>query len=343
MRQVTVGRLGSGGLGGFSRPCLILAAAAFAMLCLRHEFGSASSTAMRQALAAAWIVVPLVGLHSVQAALSTEGWRTIMAAGGERRRFGEVLRLRVLREGLDTLLPIAAIAGEIVAAAELRRGGVRGADVTATLAVDIATEIGGQIVYLAVALLAALAFTGTGWLGGAVGLLSVGSLVAGTAILFRLRPLHLTSALVRRFAPHAGAHLASEIGAIEQVALRLVADRRALATATAWHASHWLLGAVETSLCFAALGIVTSPVQALAVNGLGLAARSIGVVVPGSAGVQEGGFAAAGALLGLPAEAALAVSLLRRGRELGFGLLALPLLRLGRPASALVPLAATAV
>lgn len=57
--------------------------------------------------------------------------------------FATLLRLRVLREALDTLLPVPAIAGELLAGAELARGGMRRTDAAAAIGVDIAAEFAG--------------------------------------------------------------------------------------------------------------------------------------------------------------------------------------------------------
>ena len=49
---------------------------------------------------------------------------------------------------------------------------------------------------------------------------------------------------------------------------------------------------------------------------LGQAIRGIAFAIPGALGVQEGGYVLLGALIGLPAPAALALSLMKRSREL---------------------------
>ena len=51
--------------------------------------------------------------------------------------------------------------------------------------------------------------------------------------------------------------------------------------------------------------------------------RSMAVFVPAAVGVQEGGYAALAQLFGLPAEAGLAISLLKRAREIVLGIPAL--------------------
>jgi hypothetical protein len=64
-----------------------------------------------------------------------------------------------------------------------------------------------------------------------------------------------------------------------------------------------------------------------------LAIRGAAFLVPGAVGVQEGGFILLGNLLGISGEIALAVSLLRRARELALGipgLIAWQLLEAGR-------------
>jgi uncharacterized membrane protein YbhN (UPF0104 family) len=51
-----------------------------------------------------------------------------------------------------------------------------------------------------------------------------------------------------------------------------------------------------------------------------LAIRGAAFLVPGAVGVQEGGYILLGNLLGIPSEMALALSLVRRVRELALGI-----------------------
>ena len=50
------------------------------------------------------------------------------------------------------------------------------------------------------------------------------------------------------------------------------------------------------------------------------ASFSAAVMVPGALGLQEGGYVLVGAALGIPGEAALALALVKRARELALGL-----------------------
>jgi hypothetical protein len=58
----------------------------------------------------------------------------------------------------------------------------------------------------------------------------------------------------------------------------------------------------------------------LILEGLVTAVRAAAFMIPGALGIQEGAFIVVGALIGLPPEVALALSLIRRVRELALGL-----------------------
>jgi uncharacterized membrane protein YbhN (UPF0104 family) len=106
-----------------------------------------------------------------------------------------------------------------------------------------------------------------------------------------------------------------------QAALLCLQTRRgALLRAGACHLLAWLLGAAETWLVLAAIGHPAGLGPALVLESLGMAARSAGFVVPGALGVQEGGFLLVGGLVGVPAEAAIALCVVKRARELLAGL-----------------------
>ncbi|HXE27118.1 MAG TPA: hypothetical protein VN656_01325, partial [Stellaceae bacterium] len=62
---------------------------------------------------------------------------------------------------------------------------------------------------------------------------------------------------------------------------------------------------------------------ATGIEGLLYAVRSVAFMVPMAAGIQEGGYLVVGAAFGLPPDQALALSLLKRGRDLALGVPAL--------------------
>ena len=81
----------------------------------------------------------------------------------------------------------------------------------------------------------------------------------------------------------------------------------------------WTTGAVQIWLIGRAIGAPITLLDGLALHGLVCAARSAAFLVPWAAGVQEGGFVLVGAVLNLSPAAAIAMSLVLRGRDVVLG------------------------
>jgi putative membrane protein len=78
----------------------------------------------------------------------------------------------------------------------------------------------------------------------------------------------------------------------------------------------WLVGTGEVYWMLGFLGHPVSWSDALLVESLGQAIRGAAFAIPGSLGVQEGGYLLIGPLVGLPPDVALALSLAKRAREI---------------------------
>jgi len=90
--------------------------------------------------------------------------------------------------------------------------------------------------------------------------------------------------------------------------------------ANLWRVAGWFAGTGEVWLVTQCVGHPISMIDAFILESLSSGARAAGFVVPGALGVLEGGMVLFGAVLGLPAEIALAISLTKRVRELALGL-----------------------
>jgi len=77
---------------------------------------------------------------------------------------------------------------------------------------------------------------------------------------------------------------------------------------------------VEVWLALRFLGHPVGWIDALLLESIGQAIRGAAFAIPGSLGVQEGGYLLLAPLVGLPPEAALALSLAKRAREILLGL-----------------------
>jgi putative membrane protein len=89
----------------------------------------------------------------------------------------------------------------------------------------------------------------------------------------------------------------------------------------------WIVGTGEVYLIAWLLGTPVSWRDAFVLESLGQAIRGAGFAIPGALGVQEGGYLLLAPLAGLAPDAALALSLAKRARELLLGLPGLLYLR----------------
>jgi uncharacterized membrane protein YbhN (UPF0104 family) len=103
---------------------------------------------------------------------------------------------------------------------------------------------------------------------------------------------------------------------IDRYTRRLWQVRRAIGLCFLWQLAGWAAGSLEIWLALYFLGAPVGVMEALAIEAMIQAIGSAGFLVPGALGVQEAGFLGLGALLGLPAEAAAALAVARRLRDL---------------------------
>ena len=99
--------------------------------------------------------------------------------------------------------------------------------------------------------------------------------------------------------------------------------RGAVFSSLIWKLASWTLGTGEVWLGLHFLGHPVSVLEAFVLESLTQAVRSAAFVIPGGLGVQEGSFVIIGTTLGIGPETALAMSLLKRVRELVIGIPAL--------------------
>jgi uncharacterized membrane protein YbhN (UPF0104 family) len=100
----------------------------------------------------------------------------------------------------------------------------------------------------------------------------------------------------------------------------IYADRLAISVAFLLHEFAWLLGALEIWIALRLMGVPVSVIEAVILESLSQALRAAAFLVPSGLGIQEGGFIALGALFGVPPEAALAMSFVKRVPDLAIGL-----------------------
>jgi len=273
-----------------------------------------------EVLEAAWVIPLTTLLLFLQLYLSAMAWR--IAVGGERPRLGRYFRIRWIREAVNSMLPVAQLGGNLVGIRMLAQRGVPGPLAAAGTTLDLTIETVTQFLFTLAGFGVLVAMDvnrawapWVEWSLVSAELALAGFIVAQRAGLLRIIEW-LAGLLTRRFP----ALSVEAVRGLHAELMRLQRDRTALVKATALHLLAWTLGTAETWLALTAMGRYTSLGQAFVIESLGMATRSVGFAVPAALGVQEAGFIVVGELFAVPPETAIALSMVKRARELLVGL-----------------------
>jgi putative membrane protein len=277
---------------------------------------------------ALWTLPLIILVHGAQLVLSSLAWRNLFR--DKQPGIAAFFRLRLIREGIDSLFPVAQVGGEVIASGMLTRRGVPAGQSGASVIVDVTLEVLSQAAFLlaGVATLSLLA-DGEGfteWFG--VIALAV-ALAGGAWLAQRLGILRLLEWLVEQIGKQFPALAGMSLAGLNDAAQGFYDQGRTLFGSTVLHFLSWALGTLETWIILRALGSPASLAQAFVIESLGMAARSAGFAIPGALAVQEGGFALAALSVGLPESAGLSLSLVKRAREVSVGAAGVALARWG--------------
>jgi putative membrane protein len=113
---------------------------------------------------------------------------------------------------------------------------------------------------------------------------------------------------------------AGRADAIDDAVVATYRRRLALSISSLLRLIGWVTGVGEIWLAMWVFGKPLSLIDSFILESLSAGVRGAAFMVPGALGAQEGGLVLFGALLGVPADLALALSLAKRVRELALGL-----------------------
>src|SRR5579859_6187716 len=291
-------------------------------------------------LALATAIAAYVGFGAVFAALSRVGWRGLAVLCGysalpfallgsawfaldEReplRRWPTFVWSRMVRDSAGELLPFSHLGGFVIGARAAIERGVASATAFSTTVVDVTTELIAQLGFTGLGLgLLALRLgarsTHEDLFGAAVVGLGLTGLGAAAFIALQRRGGGLVQRLVDRFLPAAADRTGRVVEAIDALYRR---PARIFA-AVIIHLAAWVASAVGVWLALRLAGVTIRLTSILANESLVGAVRSAAFVAPMGIGVQEASYALLGPLFGLGPELSLAVSLLKRARDLAIG------------------------
>lgn len=260
-----------------------------------------------------------LAIHAGQLLLAGLAWRAALGAPLTRLL---VSRIRWVREGVNTMLPAAHIGGQVVGVRLLVKAGVTPVRAVVGTILDLTLEAAAQllVVLSAAGLLLILRDGQREWLLWAgAGLGMIGLTVGALMVALRLGALRAIETGLERVAvrwPGAGAW---SMEGLHAMLMERQADRGAMLRSMLLSVASWSLGTLEVWVILRALGVEPGLEVCFVIESLAMAARSAGFAIPGAVGVQEGGFVLACGLFGIGAETALALSVLKRLRELIVG------------------------
>ncbi len=275
---------------------------------------------------AGWILLWLVPLHAIPLLLDVVGWRTLLAPIAPARKAGlrVLFGIAAVREAVNRLLPVANVGGEIVGTRLLVLAGIPLAAGAASIVVEVLLTLIAQCVFVALGVLCLLRVTGTVHLATnlLIGLLIGLPIVVSLFVLLRYGSVFERLGRMIEGLLGARAHWArqrEQSAQLDAEIRRLYQARGRLMAALAWQVAGLCAGTFEIWLALRWLGSPVSFANALALESLTQAIRHFVFLVPAGLGVQEAGLIAFGHLLGVSSEAALALSLVKRMREILFG------------------------
>jgi putative membrane protein len=290
-------------------------------------------------------VIAFVGLGKIVAAFTQIGWRglLVMCVGfllvsgllglawlvllprPSTRAWPAFFLARLVRDASGELLPFSSLGGFVFGARAAIIGGVDAATAISTTVVDVTAEFIGQIGFtaLGVALLASRPEArqeDQNLLSNAALGLFAAVLGAVVFVVFQRRASAMIERAVARWAPSALAQTSAVTASLHALYER----PRPLTLSSLLHFAAWVGGGVGVWVGLWTAGVHAYTLrQIVGVESLIYAVRSIGFAAPMGLGVIETGYALVGPLFGVSPEFSLALSLIKRARDIAVGVPAL--------------------
>jgi putative membrane protein len=272
-----------------------------------------------------WWLLPITLFHLIPLLVSALSWRELLPPT-TRPDVSIVVRIRWIRESINSLLPVASIGGDFAGMRLSHLRGVPGVQAVASMVVDITIGAATQLILVMSG--AALLLTRS---SDRTATVVASGVLVGTAVflvtiaaftVFQHRGLFGVSAkLTRSLLPREWLSvLEAGASAIDDAVVASYRAGPVILGAGALRLIAWAVEAGEIWLVTRALGRPVDMIDALILESLSSGVRAAAFMLPAGLGALEGGLVMLGALLGLPAEAALAISLTKRIRELALGL-----------------------
>lgn len=227
---------------------------------------------------------------------------------------------RAVRDSAGDVLPFSQLGGMVIGARATILRGIAMATAFGSTVVDITVEMVAQIAFVILGL-AILAFRlplqseHMDMVEGAIAGILVAAVAAAAFVVVQRRGFSYLEKIAERFLPRAAEQAAAVDRAVNDIHGR---PQRMLASFVL-HFGGWISSAFGTWLALVLIGAPAAFTSAIAIESLLCAMRSAAIFVPAAIGIQEAGYAVMMPIFGLTPEIGIAVSLLKRAREIAVG------------------------
>jgi putative membrane protein len=227
---------------------------------------------------------------------------------------------RMVREAAADVLPFSQLGGIVLGARAAILYGVAEPMVYASTIVDTTTEMLAQIAYVALGVLILdLHAPPTSFAQSLIKALLIGLVcavvVAGVFLALQRRGHRVVEKIMARLLPRT----LQRTMAVNAALSSIYRSRARVGASIVLHSVGWIASAVGVWIAFRLIGIRVELKSVLALEALVSAIRSTAVFIPHALGAQEAAYALLSPLFGVGAEFGLAVSVLKRARDLAIG------------------------
>jgi len=300
---------------------LSIGTAVFIALLAWQGFGSVATTLM----AAGWGLALVALFHLLPLVLDAGAILVLFDKPRTHESMRDALLARWVGEWVNSLLPAGQIGGPVLMVRFLTQRGARLREAIAAITVSTTMQALAQIVFavFGLALFGAYASDGVvaDWRSAA--LLAIALLLLLIVAFYWAQRCGLFGRALRVASKAIGRRdwstLTTHADAADAAVGALYREHRKLAATFVLSLLGWLVGTGEVWLALRFLGHPVGWADALLLESAGQAIRGAAFAIPGALGAQEGGFLLLAPLVGLSPDAALALSLVKRARELALG------------------------
>ena len=282
---------------------------------------------------AGWGLLPVTLFHLLPLAIDAVAIRVLIELASSRTPLRDSLLARWVGESANSLMPAGQLGGPVLMARHLAQRGLPVEQAAAAITVSTTLQTFAQIAFA----LLGIVVLGAQTAHFSPAALRTAALIASAFLAIQVGGFYLLQRrglfsklmrAVRRFSRKRDwSQWVAQAQAID-LAVQATYRRNGPVTASfVLSLVGWVAGTGEVFLIASFLGTPVSWRDAFVLESLGQAIRGAGFAIPGALGVQEGGYLLLAPLAGLAPDAALALSLAKRARELLLGLPGLLYLR----------------